>query len=70
MVYTWDMTFVFFKNFKPMSFSNIRSTAYKSPHTAKFHAAPCHSPVKNHTTNMLNIHLAFLTRFPPSGMYT
>ena len=64
------MIFDFFKSLSPHSFSFISRTAYKSPQTAKFHAAPCHSPVKNQTTKMLKIHLGLETLFPPSGIYT
>ena len=35
-----------------------------------FEAAPCHSPVKNQTTNRLKTQRPTETRLPPSGMYT
>ena len=36
------------------NFSKMSNAAYHSPHRTKFHAAPCHSPVRNHTASRLN----------------
>ena len=51
-------------------FSITSSTANISPHSTKFHAAPCHNPVSIHTTKMLKYQRHLGTLFPPMGIYT
>ena len=48
----------------------IKNAAYRSPHSIKFHAAPCHRPVSAHTTKVLNTQRPLFTRLPPNGIYT
>ena len=70
IVYICPDTLLFFNNVSKNIFSNIRKNAIYSPHTTKFHAAPCHNPVNAHTIIMFKNHFHILTLLPPSGIYT
>ena len=59
-----DLSFHFF----PINFSALKNTPKYNPHSAKFHPAPCHSPLSSQTTNILKHHRRTLTRLPPSGI--
>ena len=50
------------------NFSIIRIIPKYNLHIIKFNTAPCHNPVRIHTTNILNICLSFFTLFPPKGI--
>ena len=50
------------------SFSRIRRQPKYSPHTRKFHSAPCQIPVSAQTARTLRTHFQRGTRLPPSGM--
>ena len=59
----------FCKIFPKTSFSKINNMPKYNHHIIKFHAAPCHKPVSNHTTKIFLIHFKVLTLLPPNGMY-
>ena len=51
----------------PVSFSTTRRTKYINPQIMKVKFAPCHKPVRNHTTKRFKIFLPLLHRLPPNG---
>ena len=61
---------IFFKSFNKNSFSIVRNTKKYTPHSTKLYDAPCHNPVNDQTTAILNICLFNPFLLPPSGMYT
>ena len=67
--YILDMNLgIFSKYLFKNTFSKINKIPKYTPHKMKFHAAPCHNPVNNHTIKIFLNHFALLTRFPPNGM--
>ena len=66
--YIWENKECFCKNAENPCFSNTSRTAKNIPHRTKFQDAPCHSPVRNHTTAMLKNQRLFFTRLPPIGI--
>lgn len=61
---------IFSITFLKIVFSKISNTPNSNPHITKFHAAPCHKPVRAHTIKIFLIYFILDTLFPPSGIYT